>query len=69
MSEEKIQFMFRIEKSLKVKAEKIAEKEGVTLSALIRRLVADYVGADEHADEIAEIKQRLEIIEKEIFDK
>lgn len=69
MSEEKIQFMFRIEKSLKLKAEQIAEKEGVTLSALIRRLVADYVGTDEHADEIAEIKRRLEMIEKEVFGK
>lgn len=71
MFEKKIKSMFLIEPSLKERAEKKAKEEGLTYSAVIRKLLLDYVGGDltfedkimELRKEVADIKQRLADLE------
>jgi len=67
MTEKKIQSIFMIEPSLKKRAEKLAKEQGLTYSAMVRKLVLDYVGGDlTIQDEIDEIKRRLDAIEKQL---
>ena len=68
MTEKKIRSIFVIEPSLKARAEKLAKSQGLTYSALIRKLLLDYVGGDLTVqDEIDEIKRRLDELEKAVY--
>ncbi len=67
MTEKKIRSIFVVEPSLKERAEKLAKSQGLSFSALIRKLLLDYVGGDlTIEDEIKEIKKRLDAIEKQL---
>lgn len=67
MTEKKIRSIFVIEPSLKDRAEKLAKSQGLSFSALIRKLLLDYVGGElTIEDEIAEIRKRLDALEKRI---
>lgn len=67
MTEKKIKSIFMIEPTLKQRAEKLAKAQGLSFSALIRKLLLDYVGGDVTIeDEIIEIKKRLDAIEKQL---
>lgn len=68
MVEKKVNMTFRIEPSLKKRAEALAEKKGITLAALIRELILQ-AEKDESEDEIEEIRRRLERLEMEVFGK
>lgn len=63
MTEKKVNMTFKIEPSLKKRAEELAEAKGMTLGAFIRDLIAT---ADE-TDTIEELRQRIERLEKEVF--
>ena len=67
MSEKKIRSIFVVEPALKEKAERLAKEQGLSFSALIRKLLLDYVGGElTIEDEIAEIRKRLDALEKRI---
>jgi len=63
LTEKKVNMTFKIEPSLKKRAEELAEAKGMTLGAFIRDLIAT---ADE-TDTIEELRQRIERLEKEVF--
>ena len=52
---------------LNQKLEKIAEQKGMTKTALINMIVSDYAGYFEAPGFFAEIRKRLEKIEREVF--
>ncbi len=67
MTEKKIRSIFVVEPALKEKAERLAKEQGLSFSALIRKLLLDYVGGElTIEDEIAEIRKRLDALEKRI---
>jgi len=63
LTEKKVNMTFKIEPTLKKRAEELAEAKGMTLGAFIRDLIAT---ADE-TDTIEELRQRIERLEKEVF--
>ncbi len=68
MTEKKINMTFKIEPSLKRRAEELAEAKGLTLGAFIRELIAT-ADEKENSDAIEELRQRIERLEKEVFGK
>lgn len=66
--EKKVNMTFKIEPSLKRRAEALAEKKGISLAALIRELLIQ-AEKDEFEDPLEEVKRRLELLEKEVFGK
>lgn len=68
MVEKKVTWSFRIEPSLKKRAEDLAKRKGVTLAALIRELILQ-AEKDEYDDPVKELRLRIEKLEKEVFGK
>ena len=67
MAEKKIKAIFLIEPTLKQRAEKRAKEQGLTFSAVLRKLLLDYVGGDlTTEDEIMEIKEELTSLKERI---
>lgn|GEM_PF-4875032 len=66
MTEKKVNMTFKIEPSLKKRAEELAEAKGMTLGAFIRDLIAT-ADEKENSDTIEELRQRIERLEKEVF--
>ncbi len=66
MTAKKVRTIFVIEPELKERAEKLAKEQGISFSALIRKLLINYLEGDLTIDEeIAEIKKRLEALEQQ----
>ena len=67
MTQQKIQTVLMIEPELKKQAEEIARKHGLSLSALMRMLLRDFIIKETTwEDEVAEIKKRLDAIEQRL---
>lgn len=67
MTAKKVRTIFVIEPDLKERAEKVAKEQGLSFSALIRKLLLNYLDGDlTIEEEIAEIKKRLDAIEQQL---
>lgn len=67
MTAKKVRTIFVIEPDLKERAEKVAKEQGLSFSALIRKLLLNYLDGDlTIEEEIAEIKKRLDTIEQQL---
>jgi len=66
MTAKKVRTIFVIEPELKERAEKLAKEQGLSFSALIRKLLVNYLEGDlTIEEEIAEIKKRLDALEQQ----
>lgn len=54
---------------LNQKLEEIAEKKGMTKTALINMIASDYVGYFEDPGFFAEVRKRVDALEKEVYKK
>lgn len=67
MTKQKIQTVLMVEPELKQKAEEIAKARGMSFSALVRMLIRDFIDQETTwKDEVAEIKRRLDEIERRL---
>ena len=67
MTAKKVRTIFVIEPDLKERAEKVAKEQGISFSALIRKLLLNYLDGDlTIEEEIEAIKKRLDEIEQQL---
>ena len=67
MTAKKVRTIFVIEPDLKERAEKVAKEQGISFSALIRKLLLNYLDGDlTIEEEIEAIKKRLDVIEQQL---
>ena len=67
MTAKKVRTIFVIEPGLKERAEKVAKEQGISFSALIRKLLLNYLDGDlTIEEEIEAIKKRLDEIEQQL---
>jgi predicted DNA-binding protein len=59
----------RISESLLERVDAIAEKKSMTRTAFINMVLADYIDEIDDRVKIAELTKRIEILEKDFFEK